>query len=129
MPEQLNAVIMDMIDGIRDKYRRDWGTAGQRLHHGHGPVLLTDHCGDVERSTASGLDKVVGKYIHQVYKHSVGTRIFNVLLSNPHNEDMYIDTPCSKNQVHMTMNNISGLNFHIRCHTNHSGGQRGGGTW
>ncbi|MDY0224783.1 MAG: hypothetical protein RBR05_05250, partial [Candidatus Methanomethylophilaceae archaeon] len=32
--------------------------------------------------------------------------------------DIYIDAPCDRNRIHVTMNGVSGINSNLRCRTN-----------
>lgn len=118
-PDVLNSVVMDVIDGIRTAYREEGGSLDRDSVMGLARSILTDHLSDVREATgADGVDGVVGDICTIAYRHSVGAGIFEVLLSDPHIEDVYIDAPCSRNRIHVTMNGIEGLNSHIRCRTN-----------
>ncbi len=118
-PDVLNSVVMDVIDGIRTAYREDGGSLDRDSVMGLARSILTDHLSEVRDATGSdGLDGVVGDICAIAYRHSVGAGIFEVLLSDPHIEDVYIDAPCSRNRIHVTLNGIDGLNSHIRCRTN-----------
>ena len=118
-PDALNSIVMDVIDGIRESYREEGGPLDRDSVVGMARSLLTDRYREVEEVCGSeGLDEVIGDICSIAYRHSVGAGIFDVLLSDPHIEDVYIDAPCSRNRVHVTMNGIEGLNSHIRCRTN-----------
>lgn len=118
-PDDLNAIVMDVIEGIRDAYRERGGPLDRDSVMGMGRSILTDRCGDIERVCGTdGLDDVIGDICAIAYRHSVGPGIFDVLLADPHIEDVYIDAPCSRNRIHVTMNGVNGLNSHIRCRTN-----------
>ena len=118
-PDALNAVVMDVIDGIRDAYRENGGPLDADSVMGTARSLLSGRLSEVEEVTGpTGLDEAIGDMCSIAYRHSVGAGIFDVLLTDPHIEDVYIDAPCSRNRIHVTMNGISGLNSHIRCRTN-----------
>jgi len=53
-----------------------------------------------------------------VHRYTTGLGIFEILLGDPRLEDIYIDAPCEKNRIHVTLNGIAGFNSHIRCRTN-----------
>ncbi len=118
-PDGLNSVVMDVIDGIRESYRTEGGRLDRDSVMGLARSILTDRMRDVERASGpAGMDAVVNDICSIAYRHSVGAGIFEVLLSDPHIEDVYIDAPCNKNRIHVTMNGVEGLNSHIRCRTN-----------
>lgn len=64
------------------------------------------------------MDAVTEDICAMAYRHSVGAGIFEILLSDPHIEDVYVDAPCWENRIHVTLNGIDGLNSHMRCRTN-----------
>ncbi|MDO5862019.1 MAG: ATPase, T2SS/T4P/T4SS family [Thermoplasmata archaeon] len=118
-PDALNAVVMDVIDEIRDGYRREGGSLDRDTVMGMTRSVLTDRWDEI--AAASGSDdteRVVRDICGIAYRHSVGAGIFEVLLSDGHIEDVYVDAPCSSNRIHVTVNGIDGLNSHIRCSTN-----------
>lgn len=118
-PDELNGVVMDVIEGIRERYRENGGPLDRDTVTGTARSLLTDRYKDVEGICGpEGLDGVVSDICSIAYRHSVGDGIFDVLLSDPHIEDVYVDAPCSRNRVHVTMNGVEGLNSHMRCRTN-----------
>lgn len=51
-------------------------------------------------------------------RYTVGYGILEALLDDPHIEDVYIDAPCDRNRVHVTVNGITGFNSVVRCRTN-----------
>ncbi|MCL2608159.1 MAG: type II/IV secretion system ATPase subunit [Methanomassiliicoccaceae archaeon] len=53
-----------------------------------------------------------------VRRYTVGLGIFEILLGDPRLEDIYIDAPCEKNRIHVTLNGIAESNSHVRCRTN-----------
>ena len=118
-PDGLNAVVMDVIEGIRDVYREEGGPLDEDSVTAVARSLLEDRSAEVENVCGSaGVDEVISDICSIAYRHSVGAGIFDVLLSDPHIEDVYIDAPCDRNRIHVTMNGISGLNSHMRCRTN-----------
>lgn len=118
-PDELNAVVMDVIEGVRKGFRESGGELDRDTVMGTARSLLTDRYADVEGVCGpEGLDDVLADICAIAYRHSVGAGIFESLLSDPHIEDVFIDAPCSRNRIYVTLNGISGLNSHIRCRTN-----------
>lgn len=118
-PDPLNAVVMDVIEDIRDSYRRNGGSLDRDTVMGMTRSILTERWDDVAEASGSGdVDDVIRDVCAIAYRHSVGAGIFEVLLSDRHIEDVYVDSPCSANRIHVTVNGVDGLNSHIRCSTN-----------
>ena len=118
-PDGLNSLVMDVIEDIRDGYRESGGRTDRDTVMGLARSLLTDRMDEIcEVSGDAGADAVANDICGMAYRHTLGAGIFEVLLSDPHIEDVYIDAPCSENRIHVTMNGIEGLNSHIRCRTN-----------
>lgn len=118
-PDGLNAVVADVIDGIREWHMDSGGTLNRDAVMGMARSLLTDRHREVEEACGPGnLDSVIGDICAIAYRHSVGPGIFDTLLSDPHIEDVYVDAPCDRSRVHVTLNGITGLNSHMRCRTN-----------
>ena len=118
-PDRMNALVMDMIDDIRDAYRRDGGSLDRDSVMGMTRAVLTERWDDLrEASGSDDADAVVRDVCAIVYRHSVGPGIFDAILADPHIEDVYVDAPCWTNRIHVTLNGIEGLNSHIRCTTN-----------
>lgn len=118
-PDALNAVVMDIIESIRDTYRDGGGSIDRDTVLGMTRSVLTERWDEVEEASGSGDTEAVMRDLCSIaYRHSVGAGIFEVLLSDRHIEDVYVDAPCSMNRIHVTVNGINGLNSHIRCSTN-----------
>lgn len=118
-PDGLNSVVMDVVDGIRDRYRANGGALDRDSVMGMAREILMDRSADIMDAVGTqDIDRVVEDVCSIAYRHTVGAGVFEVLLSDPHIEDVYIDAPCSRNRVHVTLNGIEGLNSHIRCRTN-----------
>lgn len=118
-PDGLNSIVMDVIGDIRESHLSRGGPLDRDSVMGMARSSLTDRWEDVERVCGpSGLEEVVEDICAIAYRHSVGAGIFDVLLADPHIEDVYVDAPCDANRVHVTVNGISGLNSHMRCRTN-----------
>ncbi|MBR7152784.1 MAG: type II/IV secretion system ATPase subunit [Candidatus Methanomethylophilaceae archaeon] len=119
-PDALNSIVTGIIGGIRDTYRRNGGNLDRDSVMGMARSMLTDRYHEVREICADSpdIDALVDDICSISYRHSVGAGIFEVLLTDPHIEDVYLDAPCNENRIHVTMNGIDGLNSHIRCRTN-----------
>lgn len=118
-PDALNSLVMDLIDEIREVHREKGGRTDRDSIMGLARSLLTDRTDELRILCGNeSVDAVINDICSIVHRHSVGAGIFEVLLSDPHIEDIYIDAPCDENRIHVTMNGIGGLNSHLRCRTN-----------
>ena len=118
-PDGLNAVVMDVIDDIRETYRTVGGSLDRDSVMGMTRSVLTERWDELQEATGTDdMESVVKDVCAISYRHSVGAGIFETLLSDPHIEDVYVDAPCHLNRIHVTVNGIEGLNSHIRCSTN-----------
>ncbi len=93
LPDDMNALISDVIRDIRATYRIRGGRLDRDSVMGTARSILTNRYDDVRK--AYGEDKDVDSLINDVcsasYRHSVGAGIFEVLLSDPHIEDVSLD--------------------------------------
>lgn len=80
-----------------------------QLFHNTGISFSGD--ADDRVSTIKRLAEVVGRY-------TVGLGVFEILLQDTKIEDIFVDAPASDNAVHVTLNNISGMNSIVKCSTN-----------
>lgn len=119
--DSINAVVSKAIDGIRDSYRKRGGRMDRQsvLSESRGRIMeLSDTIEAVYGSNCIDLDKVIDGLCETVHRYTVGLGIFDILLSDPRLEDIYIDAPCDKNRIHVTMSGVSGINSNLRCRTN-----------
>ncbi len=119
-PDRANVIISDVIREIRSKYRIHGGRLDRDSVLGAARAALTDRYADIKEvcDDSSELERLVDNMCSASYRHSVGAGIFEVLLSDPHIEDVYLDAPCDENRIHVTMNGVDGVNAHMRCRTN-----------
>ena len=118
-PDPLNLEVLELIEDIRESYRERGGSLDRDSIEGMARSILSDRWDDIaEASGTDDVESVVRDICSIAYRHSVGAGIFEVLLSDQHIEDVYVDAPCSSNRIHVTVNGIEGLNSHIRCSTN-----------
>jgi len=120
-PDSVNAVIEKVINGIRERYRTNGGRIDKQNVISTARSMLIDHSDTIEAvfgRDVDAIEKVTADMCDIVYRYTVGMGVFEVLLADPKLEDIYIDAPCDKNRIHVTMNGIAGSNSHIRCRTN-----------
>ncbi len=120
-PDSLNAVIERVIEGVRETYRTKGGRMDKQSVIGMARGMLMSHSDTIEAvfgSDTCNVEKVIEEICDIVYRYTVGMGVFEVLLADPKLEDIYIDAPCDRNRIHVTMNGIDGNNSHIKCRTN-----------
>ncbi|MCL1811597.1 MAG: Flp pilus assembly complex ATPase component TadA, partial [Methanomassiliicoccaceae archaeon] len=120
-PDSMNAVIEKVIEGIRERYRAKGGRMDKQSVTAAARGILLEYSDTIEavfgRDTDT-VEKIIEDICGIVYRYTVGMGVFEVLLSDPKLEDIYIDAPCDRNRIHVTMNGIAGSNSHIKCRTN-----------
>jgi len=120
-PDSMNAVIEKVIEGIRESYRTRGGRMDKQSVTGSARGMLIDYSDTIEAvygRDADTVEKVIEDMCGIIYRYTVGMGVFEVLLADPKLEDIYIDAPCDRNRIHVTMNGIAGNNSHIKCRTN-----------
>ena len=120
-PDSLNAVIGFVIDDVRNRYRSDGGRMDKQSVLSIARSIIMNHSDTIEAvhgNDSRKLDTIIGEMCDIVYRYTVGLGVFDILLADPKLEDIYIDAPCEKNRIHVTMNGITGINSHLRCRTN-----------
>ncbi|MDR1404360.1 MAG: type II/IV secretion system ATPase subunit [Candidatus Methanoplasma sp.] len=119
--DSVNAVIERVIRGIREMYGTKGGRMDRQSVIGHARRMLLDYSDTIEavygRDTEL-IDRMIGEMCDIVYRYTIGMGIFEVLLADTKLEDIYIDAPCDRNRIHVTMNGSAADNSHIRCRTN-----------
>lgn len=120
-PDSINAVIEMTIGSIRQIFKNKGGRMDRQNVIGLSRSIIMDHSDTIEavfgRDTDE-IEKIINEMCDIVYRYTVGMGIFEILLSDPKLEDIYIDAPCDRNRIHVTMNGIDGVNSHVRCRTN-----------
>lgn len=118
-PDGLNRIVLDTIEKVRDGHRENGGRLNRDNIVGSARGILSDSISDIEEVCPDAdMEQLVDDICSIVYRYSVGAGIFEILLSDPHIEDVYIDAPCDRNRIYVTLNSIEGLNSHMRCRTN-----------
>ncbi len=119
-PDGLNAIVMGIIDRIRSKHRTEGGRLDRDSVIGSARPMVIDELPRIEEVCGPGsdTDRLIDDICSIVYRYSVGAGVFEILLTDPHIEDVYLDAPCGRNRIYVTLNGIEGVNSHIRCRTN-----------
>lgn len=109
----LSDVLDGTINGIREDYRKKGGLMdGQSVRIAAKERICKSFKDDVDVNwSMNGLCDAVHRYV-------LGLGIFEILLADDRIEDIYVDAPCDRSRVHITMNKVEGFNTHIRCRTN-----------
>ena len=125
-PQELDAIVEDAIQHLRDIYRKTGGHMDRIRALSIAEDYLWDHEDEISSVLAQGCDvrDAVAELSDVVYRYTIGKGIFDVLLADKRLEDIYVDAPCEKNRIHVTLNNVNGSNSHVRCRTNLIAGQR-----
>lgn len=120
-PESINALIEDAIDNVRKSYRSRGGRMDRQsvLNEARGLFMSSSETIEsVYGNNTLDLDSIVNALCATVHRYTVGLGIFELLLSDPKLEDIYIDAPCDKNRIHVTISGIFGINSNQKCRTN-----------
>ncbi|MCL1905321.1 MAG: hypothetical protein FWG19_04285, partial [Methanomassiliicoccaceae archaeon] len=110
--DRTNYVINSVINDIRNSFPSRGTAKGTDLVSAAKNMLIAHS--DQIPGDADSLEEMVSV----VRRYTTGMGIFEILLGDPRLEDIYIDAPCDKNRIHVTLNGIAGFNSHIRCRTN-----------
>ena len=119
-PQELDFIVNDTISYLRKEYRK----TGGRMDRGRAITLAENHLWEKEYEISQIISKdcslkdAVTELSEVVYRYTIGKGIFDILLADQRLEDIYVDAPCEKNRIHVTLNNVGGSNSHVRCRTN-----------
>lgn len=120
-PDSLNAVIGRTVSEVRESFRRGGGRMDRASVTSAARGVLMSYADTVEAvcgGDSYSLNTAVNGICDTVHRYTIGLGIFDTLLADPRLEDIYIDAPCDRNRIHVTMNGVAGMNSHIRCRTN-----------
>ena len=110
--DNINLLINRVIKEIRDSFpSRGTAKGGDLLSTAKNMLIANSD------SVPGDMD-AVDDIVSVIRRYTTGMGIFEILLGDPRLEDIYIDAPCDKNRIHVTLNGIAGFNSHIRCRTN-----------
>ncbi len=119
--DAVNALIGEAIEEVRRTFRENGGRTDRRsvaavardyIDSASDTVMIA--CG----GNAGAMEEQISRMCDTVYRYTVGLGVFDILLSDPRLEDVYIDAPCDRTRIHVTMSGIGDGNTHIRCRTN-----------
>ena len=125
-PQELDSIVEDAIGHLRDTYRKTGGHMDRLRALTVAEEFLWGYEDDISSVLAQGCDvrDAISELSEVVYRYTIGKGIFDVLLADQRLEDIYVDAPCERNRIHVTLNNVNGSNSHVRCRTNLIAGQR-----
>ena len=114
-----NTIVEEALNNVRDDFRINGGRIDRQTISSAVADVIDGRSRELarvlmEESSGSDLDMICDI----VYRYSGGLGVFDVLLADSKLEDIYIDAPCDKNRVHVTLSGVNGKNSHIRCRTN-----------
>ena len=116
----LSDLVNDTISYVRDEYRKDGGRFNTNdVRRSAEEFLIKNR--DIIDDAISGrcsFEYAIRELCDVVVRYTIGLGIFELLLEDPRLEDIYIDAPCDKNRIYVTLDNVSGYNTHMRCRTN-----------
>jgi hypothetical protein len=104
---ELSEILGKTIDGIRDEYRKKGGNLDRQS------VMMSAKdriCKSWEDSM--DVDWSMNGLCEATYRYVLGLGIFKILMSDERIEDIYVDAPCDKSRLHITMNRVEGFNNH-----------------
>jgi len=118
---ETNRLVMDTINAVRSDFILKNEIPNKQNILNRARIRIMDgmehlekiSCGDVGM-----MEELLTETSNAVYRHTMGLGIFDILLSDSRIEDVYIDAPCEKNRIHVTLNGVNGFNSHLRCRTN-----------
>lgn len=119
-PSSMGTIVEETIESVRDSYRR----TGGMLSASRVMPEIEDQLRSREEEISSlispqcSIDDAIAELSHVVLRYTLGLGVFDILLNDPRLEDIYIDAPCRKNRIHVTLNQVDGMNSHVRCRTN-----------
>ncbi|MCQ2085391.1 MAG: type II/IV secretion system ATPase subunit [archaeon] len=119
--DAINSIIVDLIEKVREDYRKNGGRGDRFYIDSKTNDLLAGYSDRISVScggNAQAVEDLNRRICDIVYRYTVGLGVFDILLSDPRLEDIYIDAPCDKNRIHVTLSGIAGSNAHDRCRTN-----------
>ena len=125
-PHELDSLVVDAIAHLRGEYRRTGGHIDRIRALSISEGFFWDHEGAISDAISEDCDirDAISELCEVVYRYTIGKGIFDVLLADQRLEDIYVDAPCERNRIHVTLNKVNGSNSHVRCRTNLMTGSR-----
>lgn len=119
--DAVNGIVEDAIAAVRKSFRENGGRTDRRfvtsvardsIDSSSDAIMIA--CG----GNVAAMEEQMDRMCDIAYRYSVGLGVFDILLSDPRLEDIYVDAPCDRNRIHVTMSGIGDGNTHVRCRTN-----------
>ena len=116
----LSDLVNDTISYVREEYRKDGGRFNTNDVRRSAEEFLIKNRDIIDDAISGGcsFEYAIRELCDVVVRYTIGLGIFELLLEDPRLEDIYIDAPCDKNRIYVTLDNVSGYNTHMRCRTN-----------
>jgi type IV secretory pathway ATPase VirB11/archaellum biosynthesis ATPase len=115
----LNSIVLGIMERFRSEYRQNGGRLDRDSVIGIARGLVLDEIQSIEEMCPdTDIGMLVDDLCNIIYRYTVGAGVFEILLTDPRIEDVFLDAPCDSNRVYVTLNGIEGVNSHIRCRTN-----------
>ncbi|AGI47967.1 Type IV secretory pathway, VirB11 components,-related ATPase involved in archaeal flagella biosynthesis [Thermoplasmatales archaeon BRNA1] len=119
--DAVNGIIIEAIDAVRKEFRKNGGRADRYAVDSVSKEVIGAHADNILiacNGNAPAMEQQMCQMADIVYRYTVGLGVFDILLADPKLEDIYVDAPCDKNRIHVTMSGVDGTNSHLRCRTN-----------
>ena len=125
-PAVLDSIVEQAIWSLREEYRKNGGHMDRMRALTSAEGYIWRQMDIISSVLAEGCDirDAIAEMSEVVYRYTIGNGIFDVLLADQRLEDIYVDAPCERNRIHVTLNRINGSNSHARCRTNLICGKR-----
>ncbi len=125
-PKELTELVENAIGKIRDSYRKEGGKFNSLSVRESAEAFFRENKKIIDDVVSEKIpfERSLKELCDVVVRYTAGTGIFELLLEDPRLEDIYIDAPCESNRIHVTLNNVSGYNSHVRCRTNLIAGEK-----
>jgi Type IV secretory pathway, VirB11 components, and related ATPases involved in archaeal flagella biosynthesis len=117
--DELNGIVHDLITTVRNEFLEgdEEPTKHNITARARSKVLEEMEMIELICKGDEGLmNNMINGLSDTVFRYTAGLGIFDILLSDPRLEDIYVDAPCDRNRIHVTLN--SSDNQHLRCRTN-----------
>ena len=117
--DELNDIVQNMISVVKKEFMSSDEEPTKHNVTARARSMVLDNMEMIE-ITCKGDEDLMNTMINSlsdtVFRYTAGLGIFDILLTDPRLEDIYVDAPCDRNRIHVTLN--SSDNQHLRCRTN-----------
>lgn len=119
-PHQLDSLVEECVAHVRGCYRASGGNMDRIRAVSAAEEFFWKREQEISDLISDDCDisDAVSELSETVYRYTIGCGIFDILLSDQRLEDIYVDAPCDRNRIHVTLNSVGGDNSHVRCRTN-----------